>query len=73
MTEMFVPNGIGWVSSENIPDNLKDQYDDFVSFVPEDWDDDDHIIYEDAYILRFNCYPIDNLLQMKTQAVASGH
>lgn len=73
MTEMFVPNGIGWVSSENIPDNLKDQYDDFVSFVPEDWNDDDHIVYEDAYILRFNCYPIDNLLQMKTQAVASGH
>lgn len=73
MTEAFVPNGIGWVSSENIPDNLKDQYDDFIEFVPSDCDGDDHIVYEDAYILRFNCYPIDNLLQKKAKSVSKGH
>jgi hypothetical protein len=68
MTERFIPNGIGWVSDENIPKELEGQFDTFISFVPRDKDftDDIDAVYEDlGYVLRFNCYPIDNLLMQR--------
>ncbi len=76
MTDEFIPNGIGWVSSENVPDELLGQIDTFISFVPKSdellLDRKVNAIYEDAYILNFNCYPIDNLLMKKTQNVKKG-
>ena len=79
MTDAFIPNGIGWVSSENVPDELIDQIDTFISFAPsksERLDAQDPwyagAVYEDAYFLRFNCYPIDGLLARKSQAVTNG-
>lgn len=71
MTERFIPNGIGWVSAENIPDELAGQYDPYISFVPKDIDSKDDLdaVYEDmGYVLRFNCYPIDNLLMARCES-----
>lgn len=77
MTNQFIPNGIGWVSSENVPDELDGQFDTFISFVPADdveyFDDSLNAVYEDmGYILRFNCYPIDGLLSRKAADVTNG-
>ena len=68
MTEKFIPNGIGWVSSENIPEGMEGCYDAFISFLPDEhFEDDLDAVYEDlGYVLRFNCYPIDNLLMQKS-------
>ncbi len=75
MTEPFIPNGIGWVSSENVPDELMGQFDTYIHFAPEDVDYSDepeNLVYSDAYILRFNCYPIDGLLARRSEAFQTG-
>lgn len=75
MTEKFIPNGIGWVSTENIPDELAGQFDTYIGFAPTYVDYSDEpadLVYEDAYVLRFNCYPIDGLLSKKSEAVCNG-
>lgn len=77
MTEKFIPNGIGWVSDDIIPGNLSGQYDTFISFVPNETGDAEELDrlynYGDlGYVLRFNCYPIDNLLANKAEAVRNG-
>lgn len=71
MTERFIPNGIGWVSAENVPEDMEGHFDTFISFVPKDTTDDDiDAVYEDlGYILRFNCYPIDNLLMKRAEKI----
>ena len=70
MTEKFIPNGIGWVSAENIPEDMEGCYDAFISFLPDNnFEDDLDAVYEDfGYVLRFNCYPIDNLLMQKSNS-----
>ena len=76
MTDAFIPNGIGWVSGENVPDELAGQFDTFISFVPADdveFCDELDAVYEDTgYVLRFNCYPIDGLLARKAADVKNG-
>lgn len=72
MTDMFIPNGIGWVSDENVPDELVGQFDTFISFAPSDYGitpEVENMVFEDpGYILRFNCYPIDGLLMNKSRS-----
>lgn len=75
MTDSFIPNGIGWVAEENIPAECEGMYDTVIRFVPRDMIDEDDLdaVYKDlGYVLRFNCYPIDNILAMKSEAVANG-
>lgn len=75
MTEPFIPNGIGWVSAENVPDELLGQFDTYIHFAPGDVDyskEPIDLVYEDAYILRFNCYPIDGLLARRYEAIKNG-
>ena len=71
MTETFIPNGIGWVSAENVPEELEGQFDTFISFAPDDYGitfETEGKIFEDpGYVLRFNCYPIDGLLMRKAE------
>jgi len=76
MTDQFIPNGIGWVSDENVPDELDGHFDTFISFAPSDYGIDSETrtaIFDDpGYILRFNCYPIDGLLMRKAEAMGRG-
>jgi hypothetical protein len=74
MTEPFIPNGIGWVSEENIPEECEGMYDTIIRFVPRDIDEDElDAVYEDlGYVLRFNCYPIDNLLAKRAAGFKDG-
>ena len=77
MTNPFIPNGIGWVSSENVPEGLEGEFDTFIQFVPPlEYDDDvldvDAVYNDGGYVLRFNCYPIDGLLARRAEAVMSG-
>lgn len=76
MTDQFIPNGIGWVSDENVPDELDGHFDTFISFAPSDYGIDSETrtaIFDDpGYILRFNCYPIDGLLMRKADAMGRG-
>ena len=68
-TEKALPNGIGWLSQEildAVSDRFPGPYDSTIKFAPvisKDYFDDGITHYDGSYLLNFNCYPIDAMVE----------
>ena len=77
-TERPVPEGIGWLSRDildAVSDKFPGPYDSFISYLPKFDDDyfaDGCMYYDGAYLLKFNCYPIDSMVEYYQQKLERG-
>lgn len=77
-TQRPIPNGIGWCSKEildAVADKYPGPYDDKIKFAPhvtKEYFDDGITHYDGSYMLHFNCYPIDGMVEYYRQKLESG-
>lgn len=77
-TERPVPEGIGWLSQEildAVSDRFPGPYDSVIKYMPkidEGYFDDGCTHFDGAYLLKFNCYPIDSMVEYYQQKLERG-